>query len=182
MPDEGEAALVSRAARGDRAAFSALVAAHEARVRQFVSRVVGPGDADDVAQDALVRAWLGLARFRGEAPFGAWLAGIAWRAALDHRRTAQRAASRDMAWSAERETAACGPGAAPVELERAFATLSDHERAALVLTHGHGWSHAEAARILGLPLGTVKSLALRARAKARAAIEGAETPELENAA
>jgi DNA-directed RNA polymerase specialized sigma24 family protein len=179
--EDREAALVARAARGDRAAFSALAAAHEARLRQFVVRVVGPGDADDVAQEALVKAWLSLAAYRGDAPFGAWLAGIAWRGALDHRRRARRATARDTAWSGERDGAAHGPGAAPVELERALAALSDLERAALVLTHGHGWSHAEAARILGLPLGTLKSLALRARAKARAALDGA-SPELETAA
>jgi len=50
-----------------------------------------------------------------------------------------------------------------------------------VLTHGHGWSHSEAAAILGLPLGTLKSLA-RAKAKARAAIEGADTHQSEMAA
>ena len=148
-------------------------------MRQFVSRVAGPGDTDDIAQEALVKAWLSLADYRGAAPFGAWLAGIAWRTALDHRRRARRAASRDAAWSAERDDAAEGPGAAPVELARALAVLSDQERAALVLTHGHGWSHTEAAAILGLPLGTLKSLALRAREKARAAID---VPPLENAA
>lgn len=181
MPDNDEAALVDRACRGDRAAFAGLVATHEARVRQFVTRVVGPADADDVAQDALVKAWLSLGHYRAEGAFGAWLAGIAWRAALDHRRKAHRSAARDTAWSWERDVAADGPGAVPVELERALAALSDQERAALVLTHGHGWSHAEAARILGLPLGTLKSLALRARAKARAALDGA-TPELETTA
>lgn len=133
MPDEAEAALIARARRGDRAAFSVLVAAHEARVRQFVSRVAGPGDTDDISQEALVKAWLSLAAYRGAAPFGAWLAGIAWRAALDHRRGARRAASRDAAWSAEREHAAEGPGAAPVELARALHRLGSEALVLLAL-------------------------------------------------
>lgn len=147
-----------------------LVTRHEGRLRHFLARIVGAADADDVAQDALVKAWLALPAYRGEASVGAWLAGIGWRAALDHRRKSRRGAARDTAWHDAADTTVESAGAAPVELERALAALSDQERAALVLTHGHGWSHAEAAHILGLPLGTLKSLAARARDKARAAI------------
>jgi len=118
-----------------------------------------------------VKAWLGLSGYRADASFGAWLTGIGWRAALDHMRRAKRAQARDSHWHAEAEQSYHGPGSAPVELERALAALSGQERAALALTHGHGWSHAEAAQILGLPLGTLKSLAARARIKARATLE-----------
>jgi RNA polymerase sigma factor (sigma-70 family) len=170
---DSDPALIQRAARGDQAAFAVLVTRHEGRLRHFLARIVGPADADDVAQDALVKAWLALPAFRGEASVGAWLAGIGWRAALDHRRKTRRGAVRDTAWHDEADTSVESAGAAPVELERALAALSDSERAALVLTHGHGWSHAEAAQILGLPLGTLKSLAARAKEKARAAIEPA---------
>ena len=159
--------------RGDQPAFAVLVARHEASLRHFVARVVGSGNADDVAQEALVKAWLSLSRYRGEATFAAWLTGIGWRTALDHKRRAHRNAARDTAWQEEADQSVDGPGAARVELERALASLSDSERAALVLTHGHGWSHGEAAAILGLPLGTLKSLAARAKAKARAGIEPA---------
>jgi RNA polymerase sigma-70 factor (ECF subfamily) len=169
MPDEAEAALLHRAARGDQAAFAVLVAAHEAWLRHFVGRIVGRGDADDVAQDALVKAWLALPGYRGESGFAAWLAGIGWRAALDHKRRVRRAGARDGEWHAGADQSAEGPGAAGVELERA--ALTDQERAALVLVHGHGWTHVEAARILDLPLGTLKTIAARAKAKARAAID-----------
>lgn len=168
---EGDHALTARAARGDQAAFAVLVARHEARLRHFVGRIVGPADADDVAQDALVKAWLALPRYRGEGGFAAWLTGIGWRAALDHKRKTQRTRVRDTDWQDHADEVANGPGAARLELARALAALSDQERAALVLTDGHGWSHSEAAGILGLPLGTLKSLAARARSKARAAID-----------
>ena|GEM_PF-4596368 len=78
---DDEAFLVARAAGGDRGAFAVLVARHEARLRHFLARVVGPHEADDAAQDAFLKAWLALDRYRGEAGFGAWLAGIGWRAA-----------------------------------------------------------------------------------------------------
>jgi RNA polymerase sigma-70 factor (ECF subfamily) len=152
-----------------------LVARHEGRLRHFLGRIVGPADADDVAQEALVKAWLSLPRYRGEATFPAWLAGIGWRAALDHKRRTQRSAARDTAWHREGEDSIESASAAPVELERALAALSDQERAALVLTFGQGYSHQQAANILDLPLGTLKSLAARAKAKARAAID--PTPE-----
>lgn len=179
---EADATLVERAARGDRRAFAALVARHEARLRHFLSRIVGAADADDVAQEALVKAWLALPRYRAEGLFAAWLAAIGWRAALDHQRRDRRTGHRENEWIAEIDNVADGPGTAPLELERALAALTGQERAALVLTHGHGWSHAEAAKILGLPLGTLKSLAARARARARAELEGATRLELETAA
>lgn len=169
---EDEAAAVIAATHGDRAAFAVLVAHHEARLRHFVARIVGPAEADDVAQDAFVKAWLSIKRYRAESSFGAWLFGIAWRAALDHRRAANRSDRRNQAWHLDREDAVIHRGTAGIEIERALATLTDEERAALVLTAGHGWSHGEAAAILGLPLGTLKSIVVRAKSKARAAIEG----------
>lgn len=63
---------------------------------------------------------------------------------------------------------------AALDLERLLARLDARSRAALVLCDGHGWSHAEAAAILGLPLGTLKSLVARAKTALRAALEGSE--------
>jgi DNA-directed RNA polymerase specialized sigma24 family protein len=60
------------------------------------------------------------------------------------------------------------------EIDDMLARLSDSERAALVLCEGHGWTHAEAADLLTLPLGTLKSTVARAKAKCRAMWEGAD--------
>ena len=145
---------------------------HEARVRSYLARVVGPGDADDVAQEAFVKAWLGLPRRRDDARFGAWLLAIAWNVGLDHLRKSRRGQARDFAWHQAGDGESHPPGTARIELERALAALELNERSALVLTEGHGWSQSEAARIMGVPLGTLKSIALRAKSKVLAALDG----------
>src|SRR5215469_15298258 len=80
--DEG--ALIPLAAAGDRTAFGTLVRMHQSRLRGFLRRLTR-GDhalADDLAQDAFLEAWRKIAQFRGEGPFGGWLAAIAYRRCL----------------------------------------------------------------------------------------------------
>ena len=169
---DDEAQLAADAAHGDTRAFDRLVLMHEARVRSFLARVVGRADAEDVAQEAFVRAWLALPRRRLQARFEPWLLAIAWNVALDYLKRTRRAAARDLAWHAVSEVEDRPAGTARIEVERALARLSVGERAALVLTEGHGWSQSEAAGILGMQLGTLKSAALRAKRKVLAAIDG----------
>lgn len=167
--------LNERAAGGDRAAFQLLVLRHEGRLRAFLRRVAGE-DADDLAQDAFVRAWNRAGDFRGEGSYAAWLAGIGWRMFLDRRRTTQR--RRNIAASDE-ASVAIDPRAsmdAAIDANRLLAGLSPRERAALTLCFGHGWSHEEAARILGVPLGTLKSLVLRGREKAQRMMDEGKGP------
>jgi RNA polymerase sigma-70 factor (ECF subfamily) len=170
LRDDGDAdtdgALNRRVAGGDRAAFQLLVLRHEARLRAFLSRVAG-SDADDLAQEAFVRAWTRAGDYRGRGSYAAWVTGIGWRLFLDQRRTARRreglAAGEDSATSTDPRPASD----AAIDADRLLAPLSAQERAALTLCFGHGWSHGEAAEIMGVPLGTLKSLVLRGRAKAQ---------------
>ena len=169
-----EARLCLRAAGGDRRAFSALVAGHEKRLRAFLGRLAGPDLGDELAQQSFVKAWQGLRRFRGESRFGSWLCAIGWRCYSDHLR-AERSETR------KRESSQFGAdavehfsGDARLDLDRALETLEPVERAALILCDGHGWSHAEAADILGIPLGTLKGSAARAKRKCRAVLIGEE--------
>ena len=135
-------------------------------MRGFLSRVAG-SEADDIAQEAFVRAWQRAGDYRGEGSYAAWLTGIGWRIFLDQRRTARRrealAADDDIATSSDPRPAS----EAAIDAERLLAGLTPQERAALTLCFGHGWSHGEAAEIMGIPLGTLKSLVLRGRAKAQ---------------
>lgn len=138
---------------------------HEGRLRAFLSRAAGC-DADDLAQEAFVRAWQRAGDFRGQGSYAAWVMGIGWRLFLDQRRTARRReglAERDPDAVADPRPAR----EAAIDADRLLNQLSAQERAALTLCFGHGWSHGEAAEIMGVPLGTLKSLVLRGRAKAQ---------------
>jgi RNA polymerase sigma-70 factor (ECF subfamily) len=166
-PGDPDAVLCRRAAAGDRGAFRLLVETHERRLRAFLRQLAGPDLADELAQEAFLRAWQSLHGFRDEAKFSSWLCAIGWRLFVDHkRRERSEGRKRDAAAElAEREEA---PSAgARVDLGRALALLEPAEKAALVLCDGHGWSHEEAAEILRLPLGTLKGTVRRAKRKCR---------------
>ena len=164
---EEDAALCLRAARGDRAAFGLLVAGHEKKLRAFLARVAGPDVADELAQEAFLKAWQSLSGFGGRAAFSSWLCSIGWRCFIDHsRRERSEGRRREAAGElSERSVEAGGEGR--VDLGRALAALEPAERAALVLCDGHGWSHEEAAEILRMKLGTLKGTVRRAKQKCR---------------
>ncbi|MFG6465998.1 RNA polymerase sigma factor [Roseateles sp. BYS87W] len=167
-PAADELVLVQRAARGDRQAFTQLVQAHQGYLRKLLGRVCR-GDqarADDLAQEAFVRAWRALPQFRGEARFRTWLTRLAY-SALSAERPALPTADPDGPDLAT-PTPDFAPGADwRLDLDRALATLSDAQRHAVLLCYGADLSHAEAAQVLGWPLGTVKTQVLRAKARLR---------------
>src|SRR5262249_36151159 len=83
-PMASEAELVRRAQRGDEAAFASLVAAHERALYTLAARMLGSADdARDAVQEALLRAWLALPRFRGDAQLSTWLYRICLNAVHD---------------------------------------------------------------------------------------------------
>ena len=155
--NEEDIGLSRRAARGDHVAFALLVEKYEAQLRSFLARM-GAGDlADDIAQEAFLKAWRAAGQYDGRARYSTWLTRIAWRCRLDQLRR-HRPVEQDgeMAHSGTSD-----------EVQDMLARLSDSERAALVLCEGHGWTHAEAADMLSMPLGTLKSTVARAKAKCR---------------
>ena len=167
-PDE-EADLVRRAAGGDLIAFAALVRVHEAPLRRYLARLAGE-DGDDLAQDALLAAWRALAQWRGDGGFGGWLRTIATRRFLDSRRK-RTLPTRPIG---QLDEPAHDDGTEQrVAIDRALAQLPQRERAIALLLFAEGYSHVEAAAILGLPLGTLKSIAARARAALIPLLDGA---------
>jgi RNA polymerase sigma-70 factor (ECF subfamily) len=164
--------LVERARKGDLAAFASLVHAHEAKLRRYTRRLAGD-DGDDIAQESLLAAWRALSQWRGEGSFAAWLRTIATRRFLDRSRSALgRAQFVPMETVAEH---GCHRGPEQrVTIDRALATLAPRERVAALLVFSEGHSHVEAAAILGLPLGTLKSLVSRARAALIPLLEGSQ--------
>jgi RNA polymerase sigma-70 factor (ECF subfamily) len=173
MTQNEDARAIAAARRGDGRAFAAVVGAHQQAVRGFLRRFSGDwADADDLAQEAFVTAWRKIDRFEGRSSFRSWVCGIGYRIARDARRAHTRAGARDFSWLEEMDDAEAG---APLEdriaLARAMAELPDDQRAAVALCLGEGFSHTEAAEILNLPLGTVKSHVTRGRERLLKALE-----------
>lgn len=138
-------------------------------MRAFLGRLAGPAAGDDLAQETFLKAWRAAASWRGEGSYEGWLLRIGWRAFLSSRRVRREEAAEEV----ERADPTPGPGLR-LDVERALAALPPRERAAAILCFGEGWSHGEAAAILELPLGTLKSLAARAKAALAAALEEQE--------
>lgn len=156
--------LMDAARQGSKAAFERLVARHQQAVRSFLRRACGSAaDADDIAQDTFLAAWSGLWRYRGGASVRSWLCGIAWRKHLDFQRSRRRSAAREAAQTAPDNDGE--PIDARMDLTAALMILPPDQRAAVALCLGADFSHAEAAEVLGLPLGTIKSHVTRGRAR-----------------
>jgi RNA polymerase sigma-70 factor, ECF subfamily len=171
--------IVAVLERDDRRAFAELVTRHQSKVR-IVLRRLARGDAalaDDLAQETFVLVWKNLRNFRFEARFSTWIYRIAFNAW-------QSEARRKREVLLEIDPEAPPPGsqaydelpdiASRIDLERAMATLSDGERAAITACYYADLSHEEAAAALGMPLGTVKTHVLRARAKLKARLVSKE--------
>ena len=163
--NEEDLALSRRAAAGDGAAFATLVEKYERPLRAFLARMGAAEIADDIAQEAFLKAWRAAGQYDGSARYSTWLTSIAWRCRLDELRRPQRVQP------APQPDAGANPNAA--EVSDMLARLSENERASLVLCDGHGWTHQEAAKLLDLPLGTLKSTVARAKAKCREMWSGA---------
>jgi RNA polymerase sigma-70 factor, ECF subfamily len=154
--------------RDDRRAFAELVARHQSRVRALLRRLT-KGDlaaADDLAQETFLLAWRKLPSFRFEARFSTWLYRIAlncWRS--DARKRHDVVLDLDEEGDAHEVAVEDRDPSVRVDLARAIAALSDGERACIAACYYADLSHDEAAEMLGLPLGTVKTHILRAKAK-----------------
>ena len=168
--------LVLQARLGDHAAYGELVARHQGRVRGWLRHLCGDhAEADDLAQEAFVRAWARLGDLKDAARFSSWLMKIAFNEFLQSRRSAQK--RQRLADRLATEQDVHGIMAAPtqpenaVELERALAILSERERAVVVLSYAYGYSHGEVSEMTGIALGTVKSLIQRGCQKVRGRLD-----------
>ncbi len=157
--NDDDLALCRRVAKGDERAFNMLVALHEAPLRSFLARM-GPAEmADDIAQEAFLKAWRFAGSYDGRARFSTWLTKIAWRCLLDEVRKPGAAEDATPGAASDAQQSA--------EVADMLARLRQPERAALILCEGHGWSHGEAADMLQMPLGSLKTVVARAKAKCR---------------
>jgi RNA polymerase sigma-70 factor (ECF subfamily) len=163
--EDPDAPLVARARRGDRWAFEQLVDRHQHRLFTLAARTLGSvDDAADAVQEAFIRAWLGLPRFRGGSLFSTWLYRIALNAAHD-----QRAKRRAEPFDESREPAdpkdAFLASELSSDLQQALEQLDDEYRVAVVLYDVLGCSYGEIAELTDVPEGTVKSRIFRGRSR-----------------
>lgn len=168
-----EARLVQAARVGDMVSFGRLVDANQPAVRAFLRRLVGSyADADDLAQEAFTRTWEVLDRYDGSSRLRTFICGVAFQYWRRARRAEGRRLARDGAYAQleDSETEGDPRMAQKLALRRAMEELPADQRAALALCLGQDFTHAEAAEILKLPLGTVKSHVTRGRARLQAAL------------
>jgi RNA polymerase sigma factor (sigma-70 family) len=167
--DEGQ--LIAAAKAGDQRAYGQLLERHQAVAFRAAYLVTGSAaDAEDATQDACVKAWLALPRFRPDAPFRPWLVRIAINEARNRRRGAGRRATLTLklgpspaepaaAPSAEVEAVAADDRA---RLSKAVGQLREYDQLVIAARYFLGLSEAETAIALGLRPGTVKSRLSRA--------------------
>ena len=177
----GDHNLAAEAAKGDVEAFARLVRNYSGLVYRVTSRILGAEDAQDASQEAWIRAWRNIKKFRGESAFSTCL-GI--------RRSKQNREAREVGgeltylpvlpgYEDDPETTALA-GERREELLRALKRVRTEHRAALVLRHMEGLSYAEVAEILNVPNGTAKAWVNRGRAALLVALseeeQGSEGP------
>jgi RNA polymerase sigma-70 factor (ECF subfamily) len=173
-PEDGE--LLNRARAGDRLAFSDLVRIHQDEVFTLALRLVADRElAADVSQEAFVRAWRALPKFRGDAKFSTWIHRITVNVAWTQRRRQRkhRADPIDEAFteppadtiSPER---AAESAALKERLQEALRNLSESLRIVVVLKDIYGWSHGEIAEHLDISVPAAKVRLHRGRKQLRA--------------
>ncbi|WP_283139880.1 RNA polymerase sigma factor SigM [Rhizohabitans arisaemae] len=169
--EPSDAELLTRHIEGDPAAFSEIVRRHRDRMWAVALRTLGDADeAADAVQDAFVSAFRKAASFRGEAAVTTWLHRIVVNACLDRlRRKALRPVADDELIEAAERSAPTpdqtGEREIAMEVSTALKHLPPDQRAALVLVDMMGYAVEEAARVLQVPAGTVKSRCARGRAR-----------------
>jgi RNA polymerase sigma-70 factor (ECF subfamily) len=171
LPMESDESLIERTLRGDLEAFEQLVERHRGIVFRVAARIVGPDDAEDVSQDAFLRAFHRLDQYRGAATFRTWLLQITQNTALTAM-TRTRRRPTEMVDDAP-ETADHDPVRQPVtqlerrerqrRLELKLRALRPQYRSLLVLRDLEGLSYGEISDVLDMPLGSVKGRLHRAR-------------------
>lgn len=168
MPNKiSDIALVTRAAVfGDRKAFDSLVSRHQSAVRRFLlSLTLGDSQlADDLAQEAFIKAYTGISKFRGLSAFPTWLMRIAYNTYLDYSRSAHPTADIDAACMTRLDggSADCALG---IDIMKALATLKPEERSCITLQLIDGQPIQKIACIMGMPESTVKSHLKRGKDK-----------------
>ena len=166
-PDRSESDLVGRARSGDLDAFEAIYRGYSGSVYALCLHLSGgvQSDATELLQDVFVRAWRGLASFRGDSALSSWLHRLAVNAMLERARGNSRRLARVIPLDEDEGLDAPGMAEDPdlrMDLESAIARLPAGARTAFVLHDIEGYPHHEIAVQLGVATGTIKAQVHRA--------------------
>ena len=163
----------ARAQARDAAAFVALIDLHDGSLRRLAFRLLGDRDRmDDVLQEAYVKAFRSLPRFRGRSAPATWLYRIVYNACLDELRRVQAhpATTLDPGVAASDASDVAEAVVGRHTLAEALAALPAEQRAVVLLVDADGFDYREAAEVLRVQVGTVASRLSRARATLRRAL------------
>jgi RNA polymerase sigma-70 factor (ECF subfamily) len=184
-PPNDDVALIAQALNGRQASFGELVRKYQDRLYNAIVHTMGNvEDARDVVQEAMVQAFLHLATFQHSSSFYTWLYRIAFNVGASHRRRKRATVSVEQAREAAgEEPVDSGPQPSEhlqqeercCQVRQAIAQLSEEHRAVAVLRDMEGFCYDEIAKILTLPLGTVRSRIHRARLQLRDLLKEAMT-------
>lgn len=172
--------LIERATHGDREAFGELVSQHQHEVFTLAVRLMRDRDlAADVSQDAFIRAWRAMPKFRGDAKFSTWMHRITVNTAWTHRSKQNRVRLDPLeSMSAEPHATSLDPvrageaAAASPQIEAALMELTSSIRAVVVLKDVYGWSHSEIAHHLEISVTASKVRLHRGRKELRQLLDG----------
>ena len=171
---------VDKARAGDRLAFEQLYRSHCDRIFALCWRMCG-GDralAEDMVQEAFVRAWNKLGLFRGDSKFGTWLHRLAVNVVLSDRRTRVKRLKREREMVGEVERTLTGDKDVSAglrkDLEAAISRLPERARSVLILYDVEGYQHSEIAEMTGMAVGSSKAQLHRARKLVRKMLDDTE--------
>ncbi len=172
-----DADIIQDVLQGQSESFELIVNRYHDRLLAAVRKVVAcPMDADDVVQDAFINGYLHLSRFRGQSSLLTWLYRIAMNLAISHQRKTRRALSWDACSTGDSyypDDHSSSPDEELLRQERseelhiALERLQPHYRDVLLLREIEGYHYKTIARMLGIPVGVVRSRLHRARLKLR---------------
>jgi len=171
--DERENSLIRRCRSGDAGAFEELISPYMQKAYETAYRMSGNhADAEDIAQEALIKAYRSLASFDGRSAFSTWLYRIISNTAIDIARSRNRRPTSPLDSIGDRpdpypdgNPADCAEAALLQEdIQSALLQLPSEQRAVLVMRDIHDYSYQEIAQTLGISVGTVKSRVHRGRA------------------
>jgi len=172
LAENDEQELIRQSREGRAEAFTALVSSHQRMVHSLTYRMTGSvAEAEDLAQEAFIRAWQHLDSFQGSAKFSTWLCRIAMNACLNWRQRESRRGEVHETWANDAfspgpdEGARAASGKLNEKVQAALNRLPVKQRAAIVLTVYEEMNHAEAARALGCTEATISWRVFSARSK-----------------